>query len=172
MEPGGQPAPADEKAGHYQALTELTQGESRDIKDRISNPDDLKWLDFTLDEMYDASAHLDVSTGETILKKADSLWQPCKLQIDGFAATGPRSYGVVLNDPLGVLRTETEAFSNGLCAKDGLDFERSFFRVNKSQTWNVELARAAQTDLRYLADFQEPIIPYDIPLSPPELIEA
>ena len=161
-----------EKNSHLKALIELTQGESLDIKERINNPDDIRWLDFTLDEIEDASASLDVSAGEAILKKADSLWQPCTLRIDSFAATGPRSYGVVLGDPLGVLRTETEAFSQGICAKDGLDFDRSFFKFPKSQTWSVELARATQTDLRYLDDFQEPKIPYDIPLSPPKLIEV
>lgn len=160
----------DEKKRHNMALQKLTRGESYDVAERIKDPDNIKWLDFSLDEICDASASLDRPSGTVILNKADGLWQPYAPQIDCFAATGPRSYGATLSDPLRVLRTETEAIGKGLSAKNSCGFDSSIFHVPSSYTWKIVFANAADTDLRYLKNFVVPEIPYDIPLLPPELV--
>ncbi len=149
---------------HIRSLVEMTCGESLEVTARMSDPDNVRWLQ-PLDGIDLDSDTATLLNSQELLDKAYRLWQPTTAEVVDFAATGPSSYGVSLDDSLGVFRGEATAIGQGVA--DRADFNPSHFRVHPSAIWRMTLVESGERMLSDVGDIQLPACPIDWPLGAP-----
>ena len=152
---------------HGRALIELTCGESLEVAARMADPDNVRWLQ-PLDGIDLGSQDGVLLDTSELLDKAYALWRPTTAQVIDFAATGPSSYGVCLDDSLGVFRGEATAIGGGVAGR--VDFNPSHFRVAGNAQWRMTLLESGERMLSDVGDLNLPDCPIDWPLGAPVIV--